>query len=87
MANFRVRTPLDRLGIDIMGLLLLTKQGNRYLFVIRDYFIRWVEAFPLPDQKAETVVQVLVHEFICRFGTPFEIHSDQGRNFESSLFQ
>ena len=87
MANFRVGAPLDRLGIDIMGPLPTTTRGNRYLFVICDYFTRWVEAFPLPDQKAETVAQVLVHEFICRFGAPLEIHSDQGRNFESSLFQ
>ena len=87
MANFRVRAPLDRLGIDIMGPLPTTTRGNRYLFVICDYFTRWVEAFPLPDQKAETVAQVLVHEFICLFGAPLEIHSDRGRNFESSLFR
>ena len=28
----------------------------------------------------------LVHECIARYGTPLEIHSDQGKNFESSLF-
>ena len=27
----------------------------------------------------------LVHAFIARYGTPLEIHSDQGKNFESSL--
>ena len=87
MITFRAGAPMDCLGVDIMGPLPCTKQGNRYLFVISDYFTRWVEAFPLPDQKAKTVVQVLVHEFICRFRTWLEIHSDQGRNFESTLFQ
>ncbi len=86
MANFRVGYPLDRIGIDIMGPLPLTERGNRYIFVIADYFTRWVEGYPLPDQTAETVARTLVHEFVCRFGAPLELHSDQGRNFESSLF-
>ncbi|CAC5382091.1 unnamed protein product [Mytilus coruscus] len=46
-----------------------------------------MEAFPLPDQQAEQVAEKLVHEFISRFGTPLEIHTDQGRNFESVIFQ
>lgn len=25
-------------------------------------------------------------EFICRYGTPYRIHTDQGREFESQLF-
>jgi transposase InsO family protein len=45
-----------------------------------------MEAYPLPDQQSETIAQKLVLEFISRFGTPLEIHSDQGKNFESSLF-
>ena len=27
-----------------------------------------------------------MNEFICRFGVPRELHSDQGRNFESKVF-
>ncbi|VDI63694.1 Hypothetical predicted protein [Mytilus galloprovincialis] len=46
-----------------------------------------MEAFPLPDQQAEQVAEKLVHEFISRFGTPLEIHTDQGRNFESIIFK
>ncbi len=29
---------------------------------------------------------VLVKEFVCHFGTPQIIHSDQGQNFESAIF-
>ncbi|KAG5899440.1 hypothetical protein JTB14_033631 [Gonioctena quinquepunctata] len=42
---------------------------------------------PLPNQEAITVADVLVKEWICRFGIPMELHSDQGRNFESNPFQ
>jgi hypothetical protein len=29
----------------------------------------------------------MLNEVVCRFGCPFAIHSDQGRNFESGIFQ
>ena len=35
--------------------------------------------------QRKTVAKVLVEEFICRYGIPKELHSDQGRNFESKL--
>ena len=87
MADFSVGAPMDRIGVDIMGSLPLTAKGNRYLLVIVDYFTRWVEAFALPDEKAETVAESLVHEFLCRLGFALEIHSDQGLNFECTLFR
>ena len=79
--------PLDRLGMDIMGPLPPTKEGNRYILVIGDYFTRYMEAYALPTQSAEEVTRKLVFEFICRYGIPLELHSDQGRNFESELIK
>jgi ribosomal protein L21E len=70
-----------------MGPLPVTDRRNRYILVIGDYFTKWVEAFPMQNQEAQTVARVLVNEFICRFGTPEFIHTDQGRNFESALFR
>ena len=32
-------------------------------------------------------MSVLLNEFIGRFGTPLSIHSDQGRNYESTIFR
>ena len=85
--DYRVGAPMDRVAIDIMGPLPISQSGNSYLLVLGDYFTRWMEAYPIPDQQAETVARKLVNEFISRFGVPLEIHSDQGRNFESELFQ
>ena len=45
-----------------------------------------MESYALPDAKAETVAGKLVSEFVCRFGVPLELHSDQGTNFESAVF-
>lgn len=51
-----------------------------------DYFTKLPEAIALMDQTAETVVEVLVDEVFARFGLCMQLHSDQGRNFESAVF-
>jgi predicted aspartyl protease len=84
--QYRVGAPLERIAIDVLGPLPQTDGGNVNILVVGDYFTRWMEAYPIPDQKATTVAQKLVDEFICRFGVPMELHSDQGRNFESQVF-
>ncbi|XP_064472893.1 uncharacterized protein LOC135387724 [Ornithodoros turicata] len=33
------------------------------------------------------VAETLVNEWVSRFGAPLQLHSDQGRNFESQVFQ
>jgi len=77
---------MERLAVDVMGPLPETEAGNKYLLIAMDYFSKWPEAYPLPNQEAVTVAEVLVKELVCRFGVPLYIHSDQGRNFESAVF-
>ena len=48
--------------------------------------VAWTEAYVFPNKEAATVARVLVNEWICRFGVPDAIHSDQGANFEGHLF-
>lgn len=55
--------------------------------MIVDQFTKWLECYALPDQEAETVATSFVEGFVSRLGCPLQVHSDQGRNFESRLFQ
>ena len=55
--------------------------------MIGDYFTKWVEALGVPDVEAETVARVLMVGFLARFSLPKQIHSNQGSQFESKLFQ
>jgi transposase InsO family protein len=52
-----------------------------------DNFTKWVECIPLPSQKAEITARSAINDFFSRYGYPFEIFTDQGRNFESELFR
>uniref|UniRef100_A0AAV2LLM9 Gypsy retrotransposon integrase-like protein 1 n=1 Tax=Knipowitschia caucasica TaxID=637954 RepID=A0AAV2LLM9_KNICA len=87
MGTVRVGAPMERIALDIMGPLNETDRKNRYILVIQEYFTKWTEAFPIPDEKAVTMAEVVATEWVCRYGMPHSLHSDQGRNFESEVFQ
>ena len=92
MKQYNVGLPMERIAIDFMGPLPRSNSENgnapkRYLMVIGDYFTKWTEAIPLENLEAKTVARVLIDNFICRFGVPLFLHTDQGASFESQLFQ
>ena len=41
----------------------------------------------MPNMEASTVANLFVAHFVCRFGAPDALHTDQGRNFESVLLK
>ena len=57
-----------------------------YLLVIQDYFTKWAEAISLPNQTANRITSELIRVF-SNYGLPDILHSDQGRNFESSILR
>ena len=87
MSQYNVGTPFERVALDVLGPLLTSESGNKHILLIIDYFTRWPEAYSLPNQEATTVAEVVTKEYVCRYGFPLELHSDQGRNFESQVFQ
>jgi len=84
---YNVGAPFERIQMDILGPLPLTILGNKYLLVVVDCFTKWVEAFPLKNIRARTVAEVFLSQIVSRHGVPLEIHTDQGRNFESQVFR
>ena len=79
--------PWQVLAIDLFGPLPQTQSGNNVVLVMTDHFTRWCDAIPLPDGKAATVARALDERVFAYFGVPERIHSDQGRQFQSELFQ
>ena len=86
MGHVTATRPLERIAIDILGPLPESDSGNNCIMIVGDYFTKWSEAYPLPNQRAETVALHLVNHFISRFGIPDKIHMDQAANFEGKLF-
>ncbi len=77
--------PLQLVAMDIVGPFPESPAGNTHILVVADYFTRWTEAYPIPNQEATTVARILTDEFFFRFSPPEQLHSDQGRNFESDV--
>ena len=52
-----------------------------------DSFSNWIEAAPTKTMDAATTARTFIEYYVSRFGVPTQLHSDQGSNFESALFQ
>jgi len=79
--------PMERLATGSLGPLPESESGNKYILVVSDYFSKWTEAFAMENMEAKTVAKLIVEEVTVRFGVPDTVHSDQGRQSESMLFQ
>ena len=85
LQNIAVGAPMQLVAVDILGPFPTSGLGNSYILTAGDYFTRWMEAYPIPNQEARTVAEKLTKEFFFRFSPPEQLHSDQGRQFESQL--
>ena len=77
--------PFERVALDITEM-PLSSDGNKYALVVMDYFSKYVRIYPMKNQKAVTVSECLM-DWVYELGVPERIHSDQGPQFESIVFQ
>ncbi|KAL8604519.1 hypothetical protein ACOMHN_015803 [Nucella lapillus] len=87
LTEYHAGAPMERVHIDFIVPLPRTAQGNEHCLMMVDQFTKWVECVPLPSQKAEVTTKAAMDNFFARFGCPLQLFSDQGRNFESKLFE
>ena len=87
LGQYLVGEPMERVQMDILGPLPVTACNNRYILVIMDWFTKWTECVAIPDMESKTVAKAFLDNFVCRFGTPLQVYTDQGRSFESKLLE
>ena len=83
LTSLPIGRPWQMVAVNILEVPLSTN-NNRYLLVVQDYYTKWAEAVPLPDQTAAHITGELI-KVSSIFGHPVILHSDQGCNFESSI--
>ena len=86
LVNIVTTQPMELICIDFLTL-ERSKGGFEKILVITDHFTRYAQAFPTRNELAKTTAKVLFENFIVHYGFPARIHSDQGRNFESSVIR
>ena len=86
MGTPKAKKPLEVVAMDF-AVLEKSTNGLENVLILTDVFTKYTQAIPTRDQKASTVARVLVKEWFVRFCVPQRLHSDQGKNFESTLMQ
>ena len=72
----------ERVAFDIVGPLPQTKNGNRFVLTIGDYFTKYFVAVPLRRHTAADVADAIVREWVCKLGgCPLTLHSDRAPEF------
>ena len=82
-----VGEPWERVSIDITGHHPRSSRSNQFILTLVDHFSKWAEAIPLSNHTAPVVARALVAHVFSRFGTPKQLLSDRGPEFESELFK
>lgn len=77
----------QKVSVDIVGPLPVTENGNKYILTLQDDLTKFSQAYPLQQHNAETIADCFVRNFICKFGIPDILLSDQGADFTSKLIK
>lgn len=75
--------PSERVVIDVVGSLLVTRPKNKFVLLVVDAFSKWPEAVFLPDQTFTTISDTFITTWITCYEAPVSLHSNQSRNFRT----
>ena len=72
------------MGIDLVGPLKTTANGNAYIFTATDFFSKWTEAFPIKSKSASEIARCILKIFF-RHGACHAFLSDNGGEFVNEV--
>jgi hypothetical protein len=70
---------------DLFGPLKTSDKGKKFILCIMDAFTKYVELVALPNKEAATMAEAIFDKWICHFGTPIDLVTDQGTEFCAKL--
>lgn len=77
----------DKISMDIMGPLPRSKNQNEYILTMQDLLTKYSIAVPLKRATNLSIADAFLKNFICRFGAPKSLLTDQGSNFLSQCMK
>lgn len=86
-AHPKVTRSWEMVSIDLIGPLPRFTKGNQYIFVITDYFSKFVLVFALRKALTDSIVRRIEEKTFLIFGVPRIIICDNGVQFRSRQFK
>ena len=78
--------PFSMWGMDVIGPISpKASNGHRFIFVVIDYFTKWVEAVSYASVTRSVICKFIKKEIICRYGIPKRIISDNATNLNNKM--
>jgi len=71
---------------DFAGPFNKSRRGNVYIQIITDLFSKYTLIVAQPNKEAATAAKCIVEKWCCVFGTPLACLTDQGREYQSKLW-
>ena len=73
-------------GMDVIGpITLKALNDHHFIFVVIDYFIKWVEIASYVSVMKSVVARFIKKEIICQYGLRERIISDNGLNLNNDM--
>lgn len=79
--------PFQQLYIDLLGPYPRSRLGYTTLLICLDNLTKFIFAHPLKKATSKNIIEYLVPNIFCTFGTPEFVYSDNGRQFISESFE
>ena len=70
-----------RVHIDTYGEIPMDERGNKYILIFICAFSRYAKMVAVPSKDAQTVARAFVDCWVCTFGVPLVVVSDNGTEF------
>jgi hypothetical protein len=78
---FPPNEPLEFLALDILGPFSFTSRANIYVLVSTDRFSKLTKTVALPVQTASVLARAFVDRWICVYGIPVTLVTDNRTQF------
>jgi len=73
--------PNQRIHANLFGPLKMMSGDKKFILSLTDAFTKYVELVRIHNKEAFTVATAILNCWICCFGLPLELVTDQGKEF------
>ena len=77
--------PFNKIATDFVTECKTSTSGNKHILTTIDHLAGWLEAFPIPDKSADTILSTFINHYLPVCMCPRYILSDNGTDFKNHL--